>query len=160
MSLIIIASVSENNVIGLNNGIPWKISEDMKRFRRLTLDHPVIMGENTFLSLPKKFSPLPKRKNIVLSQNLEPQDGIYIARNIQEAIELTGNEDSYVIGGAQVYRSFLPLSDKMELTRINRIYTGDAFFPEVKWKEWKLIGQEDKRTDDGIGYSFLTYKRI
>ena len=87
-NLILIAAVAENNVIGRNGEIPWNISEDMKHFKELTMGHPVIMGRKTYKSIPKRFRPLPQRKNIVLSKTLSPENGIYIARTIEEALEL------------------------------------------------------------------------
>lgn len=159
MELVIIAAVSENGVIGLNNRIPWHIKDDIERFKGLTLNHPVIMGRKTYESLGRKFKPLPERKNIVLSRTLETLSGIYIARNIQEALEFTENQDSYIIGGEKVYRSFLHLANKIELTRIHRDFPGDSFFPEVNLGGWDLTNKEDGLSERGIPYSFLTYVR-
>ncbi|MEK6819935.1 MAG: dihydrofolate reductase, partial [Nanoarchaeota archaeon] len=83
MKITLIAAVSENNIIGINGRLPWDIPEDRKRFRELTLEHPVIMGRKTYDSIPKEFRPLPKRKNIVMSNSLNPTEGIYLARNIE-----------------------------------------------------------------------------
>lgn len=160
MDLIIIAAVSENNVIGIDNKMPWHIPEDFKRFKSLTLNCPVIMGENTFNSLPENVRPLPERKNIVLSYDMECSKDIYVARSIDESIELTEGKKSYIIGGQMVYEQFLPLVDRLELTRVHREYEGDAFFPEVKWDEWKLINEERNKISKGLKYSFLTYERI
>ncbi len=160
MGLTIIAAVSENNVIGKDGKIPWNIKKDIDRFKRLTLEHPiVIMGRRTYESIPEKFRPLPNRKNIVLSTTLEPQKGIYVARTIKEALEFTENQDSYVMGGERVYRSFLHLTNRIELTRVYKNFDGDAFFPEVNLGGWDLINQEDGLSEDGIPYSFLTYLR-
>lgn len=160
MNLTIIVAVSENNVIGINNQMPWHIPEDLKRFKELTLNCPVIMGENTFNSLPENFRPLPKRKNIVLSYDMKDRNGIYIARSIEESIELTEGRKSYIIGGEMVYKQFLPLVRRLELTRVHKDYEGDAFFPEVDFKEWNLINKQEGLTNDGLEYSFLTYDRI
>ena len=158
MNLTIIVAISENNIIGIKNKIPWHIKEDMLRFKELTLNHPVIMGRKTYESFPPKFRPLPERKNIVLSKTLNPKKGIYIARNIERALELTGGKDSYIIGGEKIYELFLPITDKIELTRIYNSYEGDIFFPKISWNEWKLI-KEEKRISkkEKISYSFLTY---
>lgn len=158
MNLTLIAAISENNVIGLRNDLPWRLKEDLKRFKRLTINHPVIMGKNTYLSLPEKNRPLPDRKNIILSGSLEEQNEIYIARNVNQAIELTEQRDSFVIGGYAVFESFLPLINKMEITRVHKVYNGDVYFPEVNWNEWILINEE-KRSEDTINYSFLSYVR-
>lgn len=160
MDLILIVAISENNIIGNENKIPWHIPEDLKRFKELTLNHPVIMGRKTYESIPKKFRPLPKRKNIVLSNTLDPQKGIYIAKTIEEALELTKNGDSYVIGGEKVYRSFLPTANKLEITKVHRFFKGDTFFPELDWSEWNLFSEEKGISqNEEIQYSFLTYTR-
>src|SRR3989344_6345116 len=139
MSLTIIAAVSENNVIGIENRIPWHIKEDIDRFKQLTTVHPIIMGRKTYESLPKNFRPLPQRKNIVLSSTLEPTEGIYIARNLEEALKLAEEQDTYVIGGKTVYELLLPIANKMEITKVHTYFLGDTFFPEVNWNDWGLI---------------------
>lgn len=158
MNLALIVAVSENNVIGIKNKIPWKITEDMIRFKELTINHPVIMGRKTYESIPNKFKPLPQRKNIILSRSLENQEGIYIANNIDEALNLTDKKDSYVIGGARVYKAFLPLANRIELTRVYEKYNGDVFFPEINWDEWKLVNRIN-RTQNKLKFSFMTYEK-
>ena len=160
MDLTIIVSASKNNVIGLKGKTPWHISKDMKRFRDITINHPVIMGRKTYESILETLGkPLPQRKNIVLSETLESGEGIYVARNIKEALELANNQDTYVIGGEKVYRLFLPLVNRIELTRIHQHFEGDAFFPEQNWEDWKMLIGKKNLSEDGIPYSFLTYLR-
>src|SRR3989344_646152 len=108
MDLTLIVAISNNNVIGNNGKIPWRISEDLKRFRELTINHPVIMGRKTYDSFPEKFKPLPRRKNIILSKSLDEKENIYVARTIEDALELTEGQDPYVIGGKDIYQLFLP----------------------------------------------------
>lgn len=161
MNLTIIAAASENNVIGMKGKIPWDIPKDKKRFRGLTKDHPVIMGRKTYESILESLGkPLPQRKNIILSNTLASEEGIYIAGNIEEALRLTDDRDSYVIGGGEIYELFLPFTDRIELTRIHRHFEGDAFFPEVKWNDWNLVYEEKNLSESGIPYSFLTYEKI
>ena len=162
LDLRIIAAVSDNNVIGVKGKIPWHIPEDLRRFKELTLDHPVIMGRRTYESIPERFRPLPKRKNIVLSSSLSDQEGIYIARTIDEALELIEDRDSYVIGGRRVYELFLPYVDRLEITRVHRSFEGETFFPEVNWDEWETSNEERDLVSENerIPYSFLTYSRI
>lgn len=160
MNLIIIAAVSENNVIGIGGKVPWKIKEDRRRFKDLTLYHPVIMGRKTYESLSEKFRPLPERDNIVLSRTFEGEKGISVARTLDEALimAISGNDrEPYIIGGEQIYDLFLPLSYKIEMTRVHRHYEGDAFFPDVDWDRWNLISEKKSSTNDGLEYSFLTY---
>jgi|ETNmetMinimDraft_26_1059896.scaffolds.fasta_scaffold13001_2 dihydrofolate reductase len=158
MNLALIAAISDNNVIGVNGKIPWHIPEDLKRFKELTLNHPVIMGRKTYESLPKKFCPLPQRKNIVLSSSLKNQGGIYIARNVEEALRLTEGFDPYIIGGKKVYETFLPHANKLEITRVHRDFEGDTFFPEINWDELSFFESETKVSEhEVISYSFITY---
>ncbi len=160
MNLTLIVAISENNVIGFKNKIPWRIKEDMQRFKELTINHNVIMGRKTYESIPLKFRPLPERKNIVLSRNLNLNEDIYIARNIEEALVLTENKDSYIIGGEKVYELFLPLTNKIELTKVHHSYEGDTFFPDINWNNWDLVGEENGISEkDKISYSFLSYVR-
>ena len=155
-----IVAASANDVIGINNKIPWYIPEDMNHFKELTIGNPVIMGRKTYESIPEKFRPLPKRKNIILSSTLESQDGIYIARDIPQAIDFTEEKLSYITGGEGVYREFLPLIKRIELTRVHQNFDGDTFLPKINWNDWKIIKQEDKVSEKGnIPFSFLTYIR-
>ncbi|MEK6895676.1 MAG: dihydrofolate reductase [Nanoarchaeota archaeon] len=159
MNLTLIAAVSENNVIGIDGKVPWYIPEDIKRFKELTLNHPVIMGRKTYQSIPNRFRPLEKRKNIVLSKNFVSEGEIYVARGLEEALDLTDYADSFIIGGASIYKIFLPFTSKIELTRVHEDYEGDAFFPDVDWNEWSLVNQERNTSHNGIDYSFLSYER-
>lgn len=157
LDITIIVAISENNVIGKGNKIPWHISEDLKRFKRMTLGHSVIMGRNTFESVKKPFE---YRKNIVLSNTLPKQNGIYVARTIGEAIGLIEGENPYIIGGAEIYKLFLPLSNKLEITKVHKNFEGDAFFPYVNWMEWKSTKIDSNKSENGLSYSFMTYERI
>ena len=160
MDLVIIAAISENGVIGVEGRIPWRIKEDMERFRVLTTNHSVVMGRRTYDSLPPRFKPLPNRKNIVLSGTLEPSEGIYVARDIEEALSLAEGRETFIIGGRSIYELFLPVADRMEITRVHRYFPGDTFFPDVSWKEWNLVGEEKHTSQDEINYSFLSYLRV
>ncbi|MGA2130113.1 MAG: dihydrofolate reductase [Candidatus Pacearchaeota archaeon] len=158
--LIIIVAASLNDVIGKDGNTPWDIPEDRQHFKNLTLNHPVIMGRKTYESIPPRFRPLPQRKNIVLSSSLEEIPEIYIARSMKEAIELVDGQDAYVMGGAQVYREFFNITSRIELTRVERKYEGDAFFPRIDLTVWKKVGKdEDGVSRTGIPYSFQRYER-
>lgn len=160
--LSIIVAISENNAIGQKGGLLCHLPADLKHFKDITSGHPVLMGERTYLSLPKR--PLPNRRNIVLTDN--PQfaaEGAEIVHSIPEAMQLI-NEDStaefFIIGGGMVYRQFFTVADKLYITRIHHTWNdADTFFPEIKDNEWQVIKQEDCTSDDKnpYNYTFLEY---
>jgi dihydrofolate reductase len=154
MVLVIIAAMSENNVIGVNNALPWSLKADMEHFKKLTLGWPCIMGRKTWESLPKR--PLPGRPNMVISQSLSDVTGAKVFPSLQEAIgHCAGYEKVFICGGASVYAEALPLANRIELTVIHRQYEGDAFFPEIDPGGWKIINKEDFD-----GFSFISYSKI
>jgi dihydrofolate reductase len=161
MSISIIVAVAENNAIGRNNELLWHISDDLKRFKKITTGHPIIMGKNTFLSLPVR--PLPNRTSIVITDDPEDDfEGCIMAYSIKDALEkCPKDEECFIIGGGSVYRQFLPLADKLYLTRVHRSYEADTFFPELKPEEWELESKEDHvdGNNDGPAFSFMTYTR-
>ncbi len=152
-----IVAVSTNNIIGVQNKLPWNIPEDLKFFRDKTRGHTVIMGRKTFESLG---SPLPKRVNIVISrhQNFE---GVIMASTIDEAIKKAQKEESskeiFIIGGGEIYKQSLDKVQKIYLTRIHKNYEGDAFYPEVPTDQFRLAEKVDRKADPD--FSFLTYIR-
>ncbi len=153
--IIIIAAVSENNVIGKNGKIPWSIKEDLQHFKSLTLNYPVIMGRKTYESLPVK--PLKGRLNIVLTKQKEfSPPGAVVKNSLEEAIEYCKNYDKvFIIGGQSLFEDGLKIADTLELTKIHGNYEGDTFFPKINFDEWTL-----KNREEGQGYSFLTYTKI
>lgn len=159
MEKIVIAAVSENGVIGKDGDIPWHYPEDLEHFRDATMGYPVVMGSNTYMSLPEDYRPLPGRKNIVLTRSdMQVPESVDIANSLEEAwdiAEVTGKKKVFIIGGAGVYEQVLPEADKMIITRIHKKYDGDTFFPEWSDENWR----ESERTD-GENLSFITYKRI
>src|SRR3989344_5306134 len=164
MELRIIAAVSKNNVIGIEGKLPWRIKEDMYRFKELTIGHPVIMGRKTYESIPEKFRPLPGRANLVLTKNRELiYLGTQLCSSMEEALDIISvagrTKDTeidyniiYVIGGESVYREALPLTDRLELTHVNREVEGDAFFPEIDEIRWREIKRQNFE-----GFSFVSY---
>ena len=157
-NITIIAAISENNVLGKNNKLIWHIPDDLKRFKKLTIGHSVIMGRKTFESMNKA---LPERKNIILTRNKNYKaKGILIAHNVQEALNYCENDNQpFIIGGGEIYNLFLNISDKIELTRIHKLYNGDAFFPEILKKKWRLINSKKNNfnNDKSLKFSYLTY---
>ena len=159
--ITIIAAVAENGVIGNNNDLLWHISADLKRFKKLTSGHTVIMGSKTFQSLPVR--PLPLRTNIVITQNRDLKaESCIMAYSIEDAIEKMNPEgDNFIIGGGKIYAQFLSIAQKLFITRVHKSFSGDIFFPEISFDEWELV--ESLRVDDDpqndFSYSFETYLR-
>ena len=160
MKITIVAALGENRVIGLENKLPWKLKADMKRFVELTKGKPVIMGRKTFESIGK---PLPNRLNIIITRDTGyEQEGCVVANSIEEALRAAAqNEEAMIIGGASVYRQFLPLADKMRLTLIHESFEGDALFPDFIESEWIKENAEhhQKDSENPYDYTFLTYRR-
>ena len=158
--LTLIAAISENNALGKENQLLWHLSEDLKRFKKLTHGHSIIMGRKTFESLPKA---LPNRKNIILTQNSSYQaKDAWVVHSMDAALALTeGDTQPFIIGGGQVYKLFLPFAKRIELTRVHHHFEGDTFFPELDLKTWKLMHEENHHNtaDQPLNYSYLTYQK-
>jgi len=157
----IIVAIANNFAIGLNNQLLWHIPADLKRFKKITSGHQVIMGKLTYLSLPVR--PLPNRTNIVITDNHEESfEGCTTVYSIDEALYLCNEkEESFVIGGGSVYRQFLPLCNKLYITMVHKDFEADTFFPRFEMDQWKLIVREDHDSDglNDFSYSFLTFEK-
>ena len=159
--IILIAACSKNGVIGNNNQIPWHLPEDLKRFKKLTSGNAVVMGSKTFRSLGK---PLKDRTNIVLTRDYKSLSDIGGTWDFStfESVEKVLNlgifksEIIYIIGGAQIYKEFMPYADKILLTYIDKEFEGDTFFPEIDKEIWYIGNKIDKETPK-FKYSYLTY---
>lgn len=139
--LTIIVAMAKNGVIGLNNKLPWHLPDDLRRFRRLTMGHTIIMGRKTYDSLPQK--PLPGRNNIVLSRRslqLPPQ--VKQLHTIEDVLKLAENQLIYVIGGGDVYRQLFPYASKLEITMVDKTLEGDTFFPPINDDDWVTLSEE------------------
>ena len=160
--LSIIVAIAENYAIGLNNDLLWHIPADLARFKRITSGHPVIMGKRTWESLPVR--PLPKRRNIVISDIPGDRiDGAEVVSSIPAAIDLCDpEEENFVIGGASVYRQFLPLCDRLYITWVHQAFKGDVFFPELNPEDWHQISSEPGTPgpDNDFAYTYVIYERI
>ena len=158
--LTIIAAVSINNVIGNDNKLIWKLSNDLKRFKNLTTNHSVIMGRKTFESLP---NPLPDRDNIVITRDTNySKPNIQVCSSIEDAINLTKTDTQpFIIGGGEIYSQTINIVDKIELTRVHKEFDGDAYFPEIPLDIFELINEENYNSDleNEFDYSYLTYKK-
>jgi dihydrofolate reductase len=153
LSVTLILAAAENGVIGKNGAIPWRIPEDMKRFKALTLGKAVIMGRKTWDSLPKK--PLPDRRNIVVTRQKHWHAQGAEVMTLTEALRIGG---AIVIGGAEIYRAALSQAGRIELTEVHCAFDGDAIFTFDR-AGWREIARENQVTPDGLGYSFVTLTR-
>lgn len=158
MVISIIVATSENGVIGNNNQLLWHISADLKRFKKLTAGHTVIMGRKTFESIGQ---PLSNRRNIVISRSEGLKfEGCIVAKSLDSALELAGTDDEvFIIGGGEVYRQALPFAERIYLTLVHASYEGDTFFPALNPNEWKVVKEEKVNPTEGPDISFLDYVR-
>ena len=161
MIISMIAAMAKNNVIGIKNGLPWDLPADMKHFRETTSGKTVIMGARTFESIGKA---LPKRRNIVITLDKNQiAEGAEIVFSLDEAIESCKNEgEAMIIGGASIYRQFLPKAQRVYLTVIDGKFEGDAFFPEMDMNEWKIVNEEKHEADEKNShpYAFKVFERV
>ena len=159
-NISIIVAIAENFAIGKNNELLFHLPNDLKRFRRITLGHPLIMGRNTLLSLPKW--PLPGRRNIVITDRKEEEfPECETVFSIEEAIALVRDEtEAFVIGGGSVYRQFFTLADKLYLTLVHQPFDADTWFPEIDYSQWDILNQEEHFDEsNGFSYAYLDLKR-
>ena len=156
-SITIIVAAAENNAIGKDNNLIWSLPNDLKRFKKLTSGHCIIMGRKTFDSFPGL---LPKRKHIVISRNKNnsvPEE-VTVVNNFEDAIRETGDDENpFIIGGGQIYELAMDLVDKIELTRVHEEFKADTFFPKIDEDKWELINEEFNEKDERHQFSF-TYK--
>lgn len=158
----IIVAVADNYAIGKDNKLLWHLSGDLKRFKLLTTGHTIVMGKKTFESLPK--GPLPNRNNLVITDVHEEMiDGCTMAYSIEDAIaKMDEDKENFIIGGGTVYRQFMPLAQKLYLTRVHRNFEADCFYPEIDFSQWKQLSSEEDLLDEasGLRFSFFIYERI
>ena len=156
-SITIIVAAAENNAIGKDNDLIWSLPNDLKRFKKLTSGHSIIMGRKTFDSFPGL---LPNRKHIVISRkkNISFSDEVTVVNNFEDAIRETGDDENpFIIGGGQIYKLAMDLGDKIELTRVHEEFKADTFFPKIDEDKWELIREEFNEKDERHQFSF-TYK--
>ena len=161
MRISIVAALARGGVIGRDNGIPWRIPEDARHFRALTMGHPVVMGRRTWDSLPDPYRPLPGRRNIVLSRDPNWRaEGAERAGSLGEALGLVdGAPRVFVIGGAAVYAATLPIADDLLLTEIDTDIDGDTVFPAFDPAVFEETARELLVSETGVSLSFVTYSR-
>ena len=159
--LSIIVAIAQNNAIGKDNDLLWHISDDLKRFKALTSGHPVIMGRNTWNSLPRR--PLPKRRNIVLTHDTAFCDeGSEVAHSIAAVLNMVRyEEEAFIIGGGAIYREFLPFVDKLYVTHVWHDFDADVFFPVIDCSVFVKVSETERTLDEtsGLSYSYAEYQR-
>lgn len=166
IKLALIVAMAKNHVIGINNNLPWHLSEDLKYFKRVTMGKPIIMGRKTFDSIGR---PLPGRTNIVVTRNEDYQaEGVKVVHSLKAALELCnsiavidGSDEAMVIGGAELYKQALPLADYLYLTEVHAEVDGDAFFPEFDRGNWQEIARDNFKAvePNPYDYSFTVLER-
>ena len=167
ITLSLIVAMAENRTIGLNNELPWHLSEDLKYFKSVTMGKPIVMGRKTFDSIGR---PLPGRLNIVITRNAEWQhSGVKTAASLQQAVAIAAEvnpqdqeapiQEVMVIGGEEIYRTAIELADRLYITRVQVEVEGDAFFPEYKESEWQEVSRQQPGSQGDIPYFFQVLER-
>lgn len=152
MTVILIAAVGANGVIGRDNDLPWRIREDLQHFKALTLGHTLVMGRKTYDSIGR---PLPGRRTVVVTRQPDwSVDGVEVAHDLDDALKLAASNDLYVAGGGEIYRQAFPHADRLELTEVDQSPDGDVTFPAFDRTDWR----ETARTQHD-GFAFVTYVR-
>jgi dihydrofolate reductase len=163
MQVSAIVAMSRNRTIGLNNQLPWHLSDDLKIFKRITLERHVIMGRKCFESIG---NPLPKRVNVILSRN--PYflvNNAFVMDNLEDALgfaEEQGEQEAMIIGGAEIYELSLPYLDNLYITEVQAEIEGDAFFPEINYEEWQLesLKKYNKNEANDYDFEFKIFRKI
>jgi dihydrofolate reductase len=161
----LIAALSENFIIGKNNDLPWHLPDDMKFFMQTSKGHHCIMGRKNYDSIPDKFRPLPNRTNIVVTrQKGFKAPGCIVVNSIDKALEIArsnGEVEAFIIGGAEIYRQGMEVTQRMYLTEIKATIEGDTHFPEFKKEDWKEVKRNHHPADDKHQYAFdfVVYQR-
>ena len=160
--ITIIAAIAKNNALGKDNDLIWHLPADLKRFKKVTSGHHIVMGRNTFESIGK---PLPNRTTVIITRNKNyQQKGCIVVHSIEEAIEVSKNDSQiFIIGGAQIYKQAIAsnLVDQLDITQVHHAFEADAFFPEIDSEIWKEIAREDCKANEKnkYDYSFISYKK-
>ncbi|OZM57412.1 dihydrofolate reductase [Lottiidibacillus patelloidae] len=155
----LITCMDKKNTIGLNNKLPWHLPADLKYFKRITTNHVIVMGRKTYESIGK---PLPNRRNVVLTRNKDwSVSGVEVLHSVEEVLTTFKGQEVYVIGGEEVYKQFLTKADKLYITLIDEVFSGDAFFPFVQMEQWELVHETigEKDSSNPYDYKFLEYVR-
>lgn len=166
MIVSFVVAMASNRVIGRDNALPWHLPNDLKFFKRTTMGKPIIMGRRTYDSIGR---PLPGRANIVITRRRDYQpEGVKVVHGLREALQLAehigiidGVTETAIIGGAEIFREALPLTDRIYLTEVHAEVEGDVFFPEFDRSQWEEVGREDCKAEgpNPYDYSFVVLER-
>ena len=161
MKIGLIWAQARNRVIGKNGVMPWHLPEDLAHFKRVTLNHPVVMGRKTWDSIPPRFRPLPGRTNIVVTRQPDwNENGAQRTSSLREALQLCENSAQvWIIGGAQIYAQALPLADELVVTEIDADFDGDAHAPAIG-PDWREVARERIVAASGLPLSFVIWHRL
>ena len=161
--ITVIAAIATNNAIGKDNDLIWHLPADLKRFKKVTTGHYIIMGRNTYESIGK---PLPNRTTIIITRNKNYfKEGCLIANSLEQAIEMSKEEAQvFIIGGAQIYKETIAkdLAQQLDITMVHKDFEADVYFPEIDFKIWKEVARENFKADEKnkLDYSFISYQKI
>ena len=158
--ITIIAAIANNNALGKDNGLIWHLPADLKRFKKITSGHHIIMGRNTFESIGK---PLPNRTTVIITRNKDYlAEGCILVHSLKEALEVSKmDETPFIIGGAQIYEQAILTADRLDITEVHHSFEADAFFPKIDLEIWKELERErfEKDEKNKYDYSFVSYIR-
>jgi len=165
MIISLIVAVSENNVIGKDNNLPWHLPADVKYFRDITMGHCVIMGRKNYDSIPLKYRPLEGRTNIVVTRQKNfKAEKCMVVHSVEEALNEAKKKNEtevFIIGGADIYKQTIDCADKIHYTKINHTFDGEAFFPAIDLNKWKLASRKEVAADEKnkFPFSICVYER-
>lgn len=165
MKIALIVAASQNNVIGLDNQLPWHLPEDLQYFKSVTMGKPILMGRKTYDSIGR---PLPGRTNIVMTRDANwTADGVEVVNDLDSAIAASkkacaaaGSDELMIIGGEQIYRKFLPVASKLYLTKVEAEIEGDAYFPAIDSTQWQQVAEKIPEKVGNYSYRFVVLERI
>jgi dihydrofolate reductase len=161
--ITVIAAIATNNALGKDNDLIWHLPADLKRFKKVTTGHYIVMGRNTFESIGR---PLPNRTTIIITRNKNYfKEGCLIANSLEQAVEMSMEEAQvFIIGGAQIYKETIAknLAQQLDITLVHKDFEADVYFPEIDAKIWKEIARENFKADEKnkLDYSFISYQKI
>lgn len=159
-TITIIAAIADNNALGKNNDLIWHLPADLKRFKKTTTGHHIIMGRNTFESIGK---PLPNRTTVIISRNADYKaEGCIIVDSLGKALKVAKNDETpFIIGGAQIYEQAISIADKLDITEVHHTFDADVFFPKIDKNIWRESSRELFKADEKnkFDYSFVSYSK-